>query len=87
MLKILVRLYLVTIVAYAGSIFLIPELILHVFHDRYIAYNQDQARGVQRLIVNQFHLKHRDSWPQVAEALNTDFAPSASSCAGAPTWT
>ncbi|WP_286902275.1 MULTISPECIES: ATP-binding protein [Pseudomonas] len=75
MLKILVRLYLVTIVAYAGSIFLIPELILHVFHDRYIAYNQDQARGVQRLIVNQFHLKHRDSWPQVAEALNTDFAP------------
>lgn len=75
MLKILVRLYLVTIVAYAGSIFLIPELILHVFHDRYIAYNQDQARGVQRLIVRQFQASPREAWPQVAQALDTDFAP------------
>lgn len=37
MLKILVRLYLVIIVAYAGAIALIPDTIVGLFHDRFMA--------------------------------------------------
>lgn len=75
MLKIFIRLYLIIIVAYAGAIFLVPELILHAFHDRYIAYNLDQARGVQRLMVKQFDDVPSSQWPQVAQRLADDFAP------------
>lgn len=75
MLKIFIRLYLIIIVAYAGAIFLVPELILHAFHDRYIAYNLDQARGVQRLMVKQFDGVPSSQWPQVAQRLADDFAP------------
>lgn len=75
MLKILIRLYLLTIVAYAGGIFLIPDAILHLFNERYVAYNLDQARGVQSLIVKQFRQVPENQWPQVAQALAADFAP------------
>ena len=75
MLKILIRLYLLTIIAYAGGIFLIPDAILHLFYDRYIAYNLDQARGVQSLIVKQFRQAPESQWPQVARELAADFAP------------
>ena len=54
MLKILVRLYLLVIVAYAGALLLIPDAIVGLFHDRFMAYNLDQAKGVQSLIVRQF---------------------------------
>lgn len=75
MLKILVRLYLITIVSYAGAIFLIPELILSVFHERYEAYNLQQAQGVQRLMLKQFQHVPSAQWPEVAQALAADFAP------------
>ncbi|MDG9882406.1 ATP-binding protein [Pseudomonas sp. GD04058] len=75
MLKILIRLYLLTIVAYAGGIFLIPDAILHLFNERYVAYNLDQARGVQSLIVKQFRQVPENQWPRVAQALAADFAP------------
>ncbi len=75
MLKILVRLYLLTIITYAGAIFLVPEAILHAFNDRYLAYNLEQARGVQGLIVRQFRQAPESEWPQVAKALAADFAP------------
>lgn len=75
MLKILVRLYLLTIVTYAGAIFLVPEFILKVFNERYVAYNLEQARGVQNLIVRQFRQVPQSEWPQVAQALAADFAP------------
>lgn len=75
MLKILVRLYLITIVSYAGAIFLIPELILSVFHERYEAYNLQQAQGVQRLMLKQFQHVPSPQWPEVAQALAADFAP------------
>lgn len=55
MLKILVRLYLVIIVAYAGALLLIPDTIVGLFQERFMAYNLDQAKGVQSLIVRQFH--------------------------------
>lgn len=75
MLKILVRLYLLTIITYAGAIFLVPEFILKVFNERYVAYNLEQARGVQNLIVRQFRQAPQSEWPQVAQALAADFAP------------
>ncbi|NNJ15848.1 HAMP domain-containing protein [Pseudomonas putida CSV86] len=75
MFKILIRLYLLTIVAYAGGIFLIPDAILHLFNERYVAYNLDQARGVQSLIVKQFRQVPENQWPRVAQALAADFAP------------
>lgn len=75
MLKILVRLYLLTIVTYAGALFLVPELILNAFNERYIAYNLKQARGVQTLIVKQFRQAPPSQWPQVAKDLAADFAP------------
>ncbi|WP_110972580.1 ATP-binding protein [Pseudomonas huaxiensis] len=75
MLKILVRLYLLTIITYAGAIFLVPEVILKVFNERYMAYNLEQARGVQGLIVRQFRQASESEWPALAKALAADFAP------------
>ncbi|CAM3993276.1 Sensor protein RstB [Pseudomonas reidholzensis] len=75
MLKILVRLYLVIIVAYAGALLLIPDAIVGAFHERFMAYNLDQAKGVQGLIVRQFHQVPREQWPAVQSELAASFAP------------
>lgn len=75
MLKILVRLYLVIIVAYAGALLLIPDAIVGLFHDRFVAYNLDQAKGVQSLIVRQFRQAPREQWPAVEQDLARVFAP------------
>ncbi|WP_194790668.1 ATP-binding protein [Pseudomonas sp. UFMG81] len=75
MLKILVRLYLVIIVAYAGALLLIPDAIVGAFHARFMAYNLDQTKGVQSLIVRQFQQAPREQWPAVAQELAKDFAP------------
>ena len=75
MLKILVRLYLVIIVAYAGALLFIPDTIVGLFRDRFMAYNLDQAKGVQALIVRQFRQAPREQWPAVEQELASDFAP------------
>lgn len=75
MLKILVRLYLVIIVAYAGALLFIPDTIVGLFQDRFMAYNLDQAKGVQSLIVRQFHQAPREQWPAVEQDLASAFAP------------
>lgn len=75
MLKILVRLYLVIIVAYAGALLLIPDAIVGAFHDRFMAYNLDQAKGVQSLIVRQFQQAPREQWPAVESDLAAHFTP------------
>ncbi|MHC6225441.1 ATP-binding protein [Pseudomonas sp. X10] len=75
MLKILVRLYLVIIVAYAGALLLIPDAIVGAFHERFQAYNLDQAKGVQSLIVKQFRQAPAEQWPAVEQALADSFAP------------
>ena len=75
MLKILVRLYLVIIIAYAGALLLIPDSIVGLFHDRFMAYNLDQAKGVQSMVVRQFRQAPREQWPTVAQELAGDFAP------------
>ncbi|WP_442512904.1 ATP-binding protein [Pseudomonas promysalinigenes] len=75
MLKILVRLYLLVIVAYAGALLLIPDAIVGLFHDRFMAYNLDQAKGVQSLIVRQFRQVPQQQWPAVEQDLAKLFAP------------
>ena len=75
MLKILVRLDLVIIVAYAGALLLIPDAIVGLFHDRFMAYNLDQAKGVQSLIVRQFQQAPQAQWPAVEQDLAKVFAP------------
>lgn len=75
MLKILVRLYLVIIVAYAGALLLIPDAIVGAFHERFMAYNLDQAKGVQSLIVRQFQQAPREQWPAVESDLAAHFTP------------
>ncbi|QCI12616.1 two-component sensor histidine kinase [Pseudomonas putida] len=75
MLKLLVRLYLVIIVAYAGAILFIPQAIVGLFHERYTAYNLAQAKGVQALIVRQFQQAPRERWPAVEQELAQTFAP------------
>ncbi|WP_369991783.1 ATP-binding protein [Pseudomonas xanthosomatis] len=75
MLKILVRLYLVIIVAYAGALLLIPDAIVGAFHERFMNYNLGQAKGVQSLIVRQFRQVPREQWPAVEQELAATFAP------------
>ncbi|AIR90986.1 ATP-binding protein [Pseudomonas cremoricolorata] len=75
MLKLLVRLYVLIILAYAGAILFIPDTIVTVFKGRYTAYNLDMAKGVQSLLVEQFKLAPREQWPQVERDLASRFAP------------
>ena len=75
MLKILVRLYLLIIVAYAGALLLIPDAIVGAFHERFMAFNQDQARGVQTLIVRQFQQAPAEHWPAVEREVADIFRP------------
>ncbi|MFB4392137.1 MULTISPECIES: ATP-binding protein [unclassified Pseudomonas] len=75
MLKILVRLYLVIITAYAGALLLIPSAIVGAFQERFIAYNLDQTKGVKTLIVRQFQQAPRGDWPLVEQELKAAFAP------------
>ena len=75
MLKILVRLYLLIIVAYAGALLFIPDSIVGLFHERFMAYNLDQTKGVQSLIVRQFHQAPQEQWPAVERDLANAFAP------------
>lgn len=75
MLKILVRLYLLIIVAYAGALLLIPGAIVGSFHERFMNYNLAQTKGVQTLIVRQFLQVPREQWPAVQHDLAATFAP------------
>ncbi|KQB52158.1 histidine kinase [Pseudomonas endophytica] len=75
MFKILIRLYLVTIITFAGAIYLVPELIVTLFHDRYMNYNVDISRGMQNLLIQQFKQVPAQQWPQLARELDTEFAP------------
>ena len=75
MLKILVRLYLLIIVAYAGALLLIPGAIVGSFHERFMNYNLAQTKGVQTLIVRQFQQVPREQWQAVQHDLAATFAP------------
>ncbi|MBJ2260469.1 ATP-binding protein [Pseudomonas sp. MF6787] len=75
MFRALIRLYLLTIVTYSAAIYLIPMGIIEVFHDRYMNYNIEQSRGLQSLIVRQYHSRPLERWSEVTDQLARDFAP------------
>ncbi|NBF12425.1 ATP-binding protein [Pseudomonas sp. Fl4BN1] len=75
MLRILVRLYLITIVAFSAAIYLIPDLVIKVFHERFVDYNLDQSRGLQGLIVKQFRAIPAAQWPSLVKEMDQEFHP------------
>lgn len=75
MFKVLIRLYLVTIVTFGAAIYVVPELIVTLFHERFMNYNIDMSRGMQTLLVKQFHQIPSEQWPALASELDTKFDP------------
>jgi len=75
MFKLLIRLYLVTIVTFAAAIYGVPEVIIHVFHERFMNYNEQMSRGTQGLLVKQFEHVPEAQWPALAADLNARFQP------------
>ncbi|UWF46957.1 ATP-binding protein [Pseudomonas sp. N3-W] len=75
MFRILFRLYLVTIVSFSAAIYLVPDLVIKVFHERFVTYNLDYSRGLQTLIVRQFHAVPEAQWPALAAEMDSDFQP------------
>ncbi|WP_016971863.1 ATP-binding protein, partial [Pseudomonas tolaasii] len=75
MFRVLLRLYLITIVTYSAAIYLIPKLVILAFEHRYMDYNIEQTRGQQKLIVKQYLRAPVERWSQVTEQLGRDFAP------------
>ncbi|WP_347905931.1 ATP-binding protein [Pseudomonas purpurea] len=75
MLRILIRLYLITIVTFSAAIYLVPDLVIKVFHERFQNYNLDHSRGLQSLIVKQFHSVPTEEWSALATQMDHDFRP------------
>ncbi|CAI8968958.1 ATP-binding protein [Pseudomonas sp. IT-P176] len=75
MLRILIRLYLITIVTFSAAIYLVPDLVVKVFHERFSSYNLDHSRGVQNLLVKQFQGVPSTQWPALAAELDQQFSP------------
>ena len=75
MFRVLLRLYLITIVTYSAAIYLIPKLVIQLFEHRYMDYNIEQSRGLQKLMVKQYQRAPVERWSQVTDQLSHDFAP------------
>jgi two-component system OmpR family sensor kinase len=73
--KLLIRLYLVTIVSYSAAIYLMPELVIRLFHERFQTYNLDYSRGLQTLMVKQFRAVPSVQWPALAAQMDKEFEP------------
>jgi len=75
MFRLLFRLYLVTIVSYSAAIYLVPDVVIKVFHERFVSYNLDYSRGLQSLIVKQFRTVPEAQWPALAAEMDKQFNP------------
>lgn len=75
MFRLLFRLYLVTIISYSAAIYLVPDLVIKVFQDRFLTYNLDYSRGLQTLIVKQFKAVPTEQWPALAAEMDKEFHP------------
>ncbi len=64
-----------TIVSYSAAIYLVPDLVIMAFRERFITYNLDYSRGLQSLITRQFHAVPQDQWPALAQSMDKDFQP------------
>ena len=75
MFKVLIRLYLITIFTFAAAIYAVPELIVSLFHERFVSYNVDMSRGMQTLLVKQFKERPVEQWSALAHELDEQFKP------------
>ncbi len=75
MFRVLLRLYLITIVTYSAAIYLIPKLVIQLFEHRYLDYNIEQSRGQQTLIVKQYLRAPVVALVPGHRELGRDFAP------------
>lgn len=75
MFKMLARLYLIMLVTYGVALYTVPELVLKLFDERTITYNQQQIKGTLRLIQARFMHTPQDDWPALERELHEDFAP------------
>ncbi|WP_439870367.1 ATP-binding protein [Pseudomonas syringae] len=75
MFKMLARLYLIMLVTYGVALYTVPGLVLKLFDERTVTYNQQQAKGTLRLIQVRFSQTPRESWPALERELQADFAP------------
>lgn len=73
--KLLIRLYLVTIVSYSAAIYLMPELVIRLFQERFLTYNLDYSRGLQTLMVKQFRAVPSEQWTALAAQMDKEFEP------------
>lgn len=75
MIKLLVRLSFIVVVTFSTANYLVPELLIYLFNERYVAFNQAMARGDLSLIQQRFHETPKDQWPVLAQNLDTAYAP------------
>ena len=75
MFRVLIRLYLITIVTFAAAIYLVPRAVIQLFEHRYMSYNIEQSRGMQSLIVKEYQRVPMEQWANVTVRLSADFAP------------
>ncbi|WP_455927025.1 ATP-binding protein [Pseudomonas capeferrum] len=75
MFRVLIRLYLITIVTFAAAIYLVPRAVIQLFEHRYMSYNIEQSRGMQSLIVKEYQRVPVEQWANVTVRLAADFAP------------
>lgn len=75
MFKMLARLYLIMLVTYGVALYTVPELVLKLFDERTVTYNQQQIKGTLRLIQVRFMQTPQHQWPALERELHEDFAP------------
>ncbi len=75
MFKMLARLYLIMLVTYGVALYTVPELVLKLFDERTVTYNQQQIKGTLRLIQVRFMHTPQNQWPALERELHEDFAP------------
>ncbi len=75
MFKMLARLYLIMLVTYGIALYTVPELVLKLFDERTVTYNQQQTNGILRLVQARFSQTPDTEWPTLARELQADIAP------------
>jgi two-component system OmpR family sensor kinase len=53
----------------------VPDVVIKVFQERFVTYNLDYSRGLQTLIVKQFHAVPPEQWPALAAEMDKEFQP------------
>lgn len=75
MLKMLARLYLILLVTYGIALYTAPGLVLKLFEERTTTYNQQQAKGVLKLVRTHFIQTPKEDWPALEHELREDYTP------------